>query len=171
MIEKIYDIDGAYELFKSYNGVGNENCIFYATYEKPITPAEVAASVLLVGALNAVGSTIIGVKPANSNYYPAYLINQTENGIGLIALEPASFTTQYPIDKMKIVPNSYVFIAQADIKEISIKKNPLCLNPSIRFVTIDTHDGARIKFRVSKKDKYITYQEENFSKFKNRYSA
>lgn len=42
MIEKIYDISGAYELFKSYNGVGNENCIFYATYEKALTSKDVA---------------------------------------------------------------------------------------------------------------------------------
>jgi len=171
MIENIYDLNGAYELFRSYNGLGNENCIFYALYEKPITPAEVAASVLLVGALSSVGASINGMRPSENKYYPAYLINVTDYGVGLIALEPASFTTQYPVDKMKIVPNSYVFINQNDIKSITVKKNPLCLNPAIRFVTIDTSDGAKIRFRVSKKNKNITYQENNFANFMNRYQV
>ena len=170
MIETIYNINGAYDLFKNYNGLGNNNCIFYALYEKPITPAEIAASVLLVGALNSVGASVIGVQPSN-NFYPGYLINVTENGIGLIPFEPSCFTTQYPINKMKIVPNSYIFINQEKIRNISVKKNPLCLKPSIRFVTIETNDGAKLNFRVSKKDKFITYQENNFTNFMNRYNC
>ncbi len=171
MIEQIYDINGAYNLFKNYNMIGNYNCLFYGIYEKPITPAEVAASVLLVGALNAVGGSVVGVIPSGGKFYPGYLINQTEYGIGLIPLEPASFTTQYPINKMKIVPNSYIFINRNNIKNITVKRNPLCLKPSIRFVTIETIDGAKIKFRVSKKDKFITYQESNFTNFMSQYGA
>lgn len=170
MIEQIYDINGAYDLFRTYNGLANNNCIFYALYEKPITPAEIAASILLVGAVNVAGGSIIGVNPGGGKFYPGYLINQTEYGIGLIPLEPAGFTTQYPINKMKVVPNSYTFIEQKNIKKISVKRNPLCLNPSIRFVTIETFEGAIIKFRVCKKDKYLTYQEENFMNFMNLYS-
>lgn len=170
-IEKIYDINGAYDLFKDYNGLASNNCIFYAVYEKPITPAEVAAAALLVGAVNVAGMSIIGVKPGSSGFFPGYLVNQTENGIGLIALEPASVTPQFSINKMRIVPSSYVFIDKKSIKNVSVKKNPLCLNPSIRFVTIETLEGAKINFRVNMKNKYLTYQESNFKSFMNHYSA
>ena len=171
MIEQIYDINGAYDLFRSYNILGNNNCIFYALYEVPLKPQDIAAAILLVGGLNAVGGSVIGVHPGGNNFYPGYLINQNEYGIGLIPFEPVSFTTQYPINKMKIVPNSYIFINQKDIKKVSIKKNPLCLNSSIRFVTIETFSGAKINFRVSKKDKYLTYQESNFTNFINYYGV
>lgn len=170
-IEKIYDINGAYDLFKDYNGLASNNCIFYAVYEKPITPAEVAAAALLVGAVNVAGMSIIGVKPGSSGFFPGYLVNQTENGIGLIALEPASVTPQFSINKMRIVPSSYVFIDKKSIKNVSVKKNPLCLNPSIRFVTIETLEGAKINFRVNMKNKYLTYQESNFKSFMNHYGA
>lgn len=170
-IEKIYDINVAYDLFKDYNGLASNNCIFYAVYEKPITPAEVAAAALLVGAVNVAGMSIIGVKPGSSGFFPGYLVNQTENGIGLIALEPASVTPQFSINKMRIVPSSYVFIDKKSIKNVSVKKNPLCLNPSIRFVTIETLEGAKINFRVNMKNKYLTYQESNFKSFMNHYGA
>ena len=170
-IEKIYDINGAYDLFKDYNGLASNNCIFYAVYEKPITPAEVAAAALLVGAVNVAGMSIIGVKPGSSGFFPGYLVNQTENGIGLIALEPASVTPQFSINKMRIVPSSYVFIDKKSIKNVRVKKNPLCLNPSIRFVTIETLEGAKINFRVNMKNKYLTYQESNFKSFMNHYGA
>lgn len=164
-IEKIYDINGAYEVFKAYNGLANNNCIFYAVYEKPITPAEVAAAALLVGAVNAAGMRIIRVKLGDSGFFPGYLINQTENGVGLIALEPTSLTPQFSVNKMRIVPNSYVFINKANIKSIRVKDNPLCLDASVRFVTIDTFDGVSFHFRVSMKNKYLAYQESNFLKF------
>ena len=158
-------------MFKDYNGLASNNCIFYAVYEKPITPAEVAAAALLVGAVNVAGMSIIGVKPGSSGFFPGYLVNQTENGIGLIALEPASVTPQFSINKMRIVPSSYVFIDKKSIKNVSVKKNPLCLNPSIRFVTIETLEGAKINFRVNMKNKYLTYQESNFKSFMNHYGA
>ncbi len=67
MIEDVYNVEGIYDLFKKYNGVTEDNCFFYALYEKPITPAEVAAAVFLTGAVNAVGSSIIGVQKKRKN--------------------------------------------------------------------------------------------------------
>ncbi len=170
MIEKIYDIGGAYELFKSYNGVGNENCIFYATYEKALTSKDVAKAAVLTGVVGALGGRVIGVQP-NNNFYPGYLINVTEYGVGLIALQYDGFTTQGAINKMKIVPNSYSFIAKSDIKTLCSSKNSLCLDPSVRFVTIETNDGFRIDFRVKMKNEFLTYQEKNFAYFMNHYEV
>lgn len=101
--------------------------------------------------------------------YPGYLINQNEIGIGMIPLEPAVFTTQYPINKMKVVDNVYIFISQENIKNVKVKKNPLCLKQSIRFITIETKNGEIFHFRVSKKDKFLSYQENNFLNFVKKY--
>lgn len=172
-IEKVYDMGGAHDVFKEYDGLGENNCIFYATYEKTITPAGVATAFLLAGALNAIGASVIGVAAMGmgNNPYPGYLINKSENGIGLIPLEPDGFSTQYPINKMKIVPNAYIFIDKKSIKSIKVKDNPLCLDPLIRFVTIETVDGTKINFRVGIKNKYLTYQESNFINFMSEYGA
>lgn len=171
MIEQIYNIDGAYELFRKYNGLGNENCIFYATYEKALTSKDVAKAAVLTGIVGALGGSIIGVQPGNNNFYPGYLINVTEYGVGLIALEHDGFTTQGAINKMKIVPNSYSFIAKNDIKTLCSSKNPICLDPSIRFVTIETNNGFRIDFRVKMTNDYLTYHEKNFAYFMNHYEV
>ena len=61
MIEKIYDINGAYELFRSYNGLGNENCIFYMVTENSVDFNTIAIGVVFGVALNAVGCSVIGV--------------------------------------------------------------------------------------------------------------
>lgn len=171
MIEQIYNIDGAYELFRKYNGLGNENCIFYATYEKALTSKDVAKAAVLTGIVGSLGGSIIGVQPGNNNFYPGYLINVTEYGVGLIALEYDGFTTKGVINKMKIVPNSYSFIAKNDIKTLCSSKNPICLDPSIRFVTIETNNGFRIDFRVKMTNDYLTYHEKNFAYFMNHYEV
>ena len=153
MIENIYDINGAYELFKSYNGLANgSNCIFYATFEKELTTGDIAQAAVIFGAAMVLGGGT-AVLPG-SKFYPAYLINVTDYGVGLIALTRDEFTTQCPINK---------------IKNMSSKKNPLCLDPSIRFVTIETNDGFKISFRVKMTNEYLTYHEKNFADFMNRY--
>ena len=114
MIEQIYDLNGVYELFKSYNGLADgNNCIFYATYEKELSKGDIASMAVIFGAAAMLGGGT-AVLPG-SKFYPAYLLNVTDYGVGLIALEYDEFTTQGVINKMKIVPNSYGFIAKKDI--------------------------------------------------------
>lgn len=169
MIEEIYDINGAYALFRSYNGLANNNCIFYAASEGPITAKKIAKAALIVGAVHAAGGSIIGVQPQGNKTYSAYLVNQTEYGIGLIPLENTSNLVFPLINNMKIVPNSYIFINQNNIKNVTIKNvmfNSFKLN-----VTIETFDGLEIKLNVYKKNEYLTYHESNFMNFVNRYGV
>lgn len=170
MIEQIRDLNGVYELFRSYNGLSNgNNCIFYATYEKELSKGDIASIAVIFGAAMALGGGT-AVLPG-SKFYPAYLVNVTDYGVGLIALTRDDFTTQCPINKMKIVPNSYGFISYKDIKNMCSKKNPLCLDPSIRFVSIETNDGFKISFRVKMTNDFLTYHEKNFADFMNRYEV
>lgn len=170
MIEQIRDLNGVYELFKSYNGLANgNNCIFYATYEKELSKGDIASMAVIFGAAAMLGGGT-AVLPG-SKFYPAYLLNITDYGVGFIALEYDGFTTQGAINKMKIVPNSYSFIAKKDIKTLCSSKNSLCLDPSIRFVTIETNDGFRISFRVKMTNDYLNYHEKNFAYFMNHYEV
>lgn len=72
---------------------------------------------------------------------------------------------------MKIVPNSYVFIEQKNIKNIIIEQKIMySLDSLIRIVTFEFVNGQKAIFRVYDKDKYVKYQESNFIKFMNHYS-
>ena len=72
---------------------------------------------------------------------------------------------------MKIVPNYYCFINKNDIKTLCSSRNPLCLDPSVRFVTIETNNGFRISFRVKMTNDFLTYHERNFAYFLNNYEV
>ena len=172
-MEEIYDINGVYNLFKSYNLVGNENCIFYMVNEDPINLKEIATGVVLGVALNAAGLSVIGVQGNNENNnsvkkFAGYLVNQTEKGIGLIPLETDKPTDA--IQYMKIVPDSYMFIEQKNIKNIKVEKKLVhSLDSSIRVITIECSNGPKMIFRTYLDDKYVKYQSSNFEKFANRY--
>ena len=173
MIEKIYDINGVYELFRSYNGLGNDNCIFYMVTENSIDFKTIAKGVVFGVALNAVGGSVIDVQQTkninNTSHFSGYLVNQTEYGIGLIPLQTEKPTDA--INDMKIVPNSYIFIEQKNIKNIKIEQKIMySLDSSIRIVTFEFVNGQKEIFRVYDKDKYVKYQESNFIKFMNHYS-
>ena len=140
MIENIYNIEGAYELFKSYNGVGNENCIFYMVTEDPIDFKTIAKGVILGAALNAAGLQVIGMQRTgnenNTSHFSGYLVNQTESGIGFIPLKNTHPTDA--INNMEIIPNSYLFIEQKDIINIKIEQKLIhSMDPSIRIVTFE----------------------------------
>lgn len=172
MIEQIYDINGAYDLFKSYNLIGNENCIFYMVNEETISLKEIATGVVLGAAINAVGLSVIGVTGNNENNngkkIAGYLVNQTEKGIGLIPLETDRLTDA--IQYMKIIPDSYMFIEQKNIKNIKVEKKLVhSLDSSIRIITIECTNGQKLIFRTYLDDKYIKYQSSNFEKFASRY--
>lgn len=172
MKEQIYYLNGAYELFRSYNGLGNENCIFYMIPENPIDFKTIAKGVVLGAALNAVGAQVIGVQWTgdvnNTNHISGYLVNQTEYGIGLIPLQTEQSANGN--NDLKIVPNSYIFIEQNNIKNIKIEQKIMySLDLTIRIVTFEFANGQKETFRVYAKDKNIKYQESNFAKFMNRY--
>ena len=177
MIEKIYNIDGAYELFRNYNGLGNENCIFYMVTEDPIDFKTIAKGVILGAALNAAGLQVVGMQQIG-NYIHIELIdnpfskrpyvNQTEYGIGFIPLRTTKPTDA--INDMEIIPDSYLFIEQKDIINIKIEQKLIhSLDPSIRIVTFELSNGQSVTFRVYAKNKYVKYQESNFAKFMSRY--
>ena len=172
MIEQIYNIDGAYELFRNYNGLGNDNCIFYMVTEDPIDFKTIAKGVILGAALNAAGLQVIGMQRTgnenNTGHFSGYLVNQTEYGIGFIPLKTTKPTDA--INDMEIIPDSYLFIEQKDIVNIKIEQKLIhSMDPSIRIVTFELSNGQSVTFRVYTKNKYVKYQESNFEKFMNRY--
>lgn len=189
MIEQIHDLNGAYELFKSFDGVGNENCIFFMVTEDPIDFKTVLKGVALSAAAISLKGFLVDHGVRNFPGYPSfsvtakglnaglgendvnffgYLFNQTENGIGIIPLD-----SERPTDSIKdirIVPNSYLFIDKKDIINVKIEqKNIHFLDPSIKIVTFELSNGQKLVFRAYSKNKYIKYHESNFSDFMNRH--
>ena len=94
-------IDGAMEIFKSLNCIGNENCIF-------VTFKDTNREGLKYGALGAVGGAIAGAAASFSNGmlagiqgFDGMLINLTETGLGIIPLKSKKIQLTLKIDNME----------------------------------------------------------------------
>ena len=166
MIEQIYDINGAYNLFKNYNLIGNNNCIFYVNVDNSLTASDIAKGVLLGSVAAASGISIIGVQNNNQNnniHYSGYLFNENEYGIALIPFVNIKSGMTDDIREMAIVPNTYIFIKHIDIKNITVRQHIGLFQVKIK---INLINGNRIVLLAYKKSKYVIYQENNVKQFR-----
>lgn len=153
---------GIYNLFKSVNGVGNYNCFFLAYNDTTVN----TTPYILGGAVGALGAYAAGVKSGMQSKYPAYLINQTENGIGFIPLSSNKI-----LNNLKnFQPNlaAFTFIGQNYIENITIK-NYAIINSRLKRMTIKVQNSNPLHLMVNVKEKLIPYHEKNFSTFMNKY--
>ena len=159
--------DGAFELFRGVGSVGNENCIF-VTYKDT---GRDGMKYGLMGALGgAAGGAIAGAASfmngmadgLNKNF-DGLLINQTENGLGIIPLTTDGIALT--ISPAKLHPNvsDFVFIPNEGIEEIKVKGLPL--NKNIKKLKIKIRDFKTLHLTFNRKEKSVPYQEENTALF------
>ncbi len=160
---KFNTLEEAMEIFRKVNCVGSDNCIF-TIYKDPNVDA---AKYAMFGA---VGGAIAAMSSGPQEWLEkeqAFLVNQTESGLGLIPLKSKA---QMVINVSKMEPqlDKYVFIPNETIESVEIK-NFNFLNKKIQKVYIKI-SGRNILKEVAKvKDKDIEYQEANFARFMSRY--
>lgn len=156
-------IDGAMEIFKSLNCIGNENCIF-------VTFKDTNREGFKYGALGAVGG-VVGAAASFSNGmlagiqgFDGMLINLTETGLGIVPLKSKKIQLTLKIDNMEPLLDRFVFVANENIDSIIIK-NFSFLNKKTKKVKIKLKDGMVLHQLARVVEKSIPYQEGNFSRF------
>ena len=156
-------IDGAMEIFKSLDCIGNENCIF-------VTFKNTNREGFKYGALGAVGG-VVGAAASFSNGmlegiqgFDGMLINLTETGLGIIPLKSKKIQLTLKIDNMEPLLDRFVFVANENIESIIIK-NFSFLNKKTKKVKIKLKDGMVLHQLARVVEKSIPYQEGNFSRF------
>lgn len=145
-------IDKVKSLFESFGMNGNQNSYFIG-YVKAPTKAS-----LLGGA---VGGMVAGMQAAQENQCSAYLINGTNEGIGLIPLVTGDGSVLFALR-----PNKFYFFKNEEIKSLKIKRANLISLVS-KEITIKLGNGRVINLMVNNKEKALPYHEIEFTKFVN----
>lgn len=136
------------ELFGKANCIGNENCYFVAYKD---------------AAKNS------GMVKGMEYPYDALLINQTESGFGIFYLKQQGIPFKYNLSKMNVDEKSYFFIRNEDVKSITVKKWAL-LNSKVKSVIIKLNDGKVHHLYANLNEELLSYHNENFARFVEKYS-
>lgn len=162
-------IEGATALFQAHNAIDQQNCIFVATKD---TNAGVTPFAVTTGALGGLGAgMVVGAQTAGAfdGDYKGILINATERGLHMIALQgKGGMMMRVNADNLEVVPNSYMFLDYSQIKSVEIK-NFTFVRKDVQKVRIAFGEDYKLYLLADIRDKNIPYQEQNFAVFMARY--
>ena len=99
--------------------------------------------------------------------YTGLLINATEKGLGIFYLNPAKASDiLFKIDLAKLIvkEDSYFFIPNEAIKEITVKKFSI-FKSNVKSITIKTSDKKVHQLMANLDEPEIEYHNENLAKF------
>lgn len=160
------------ELFRSVNGLGENNCIFLCFIDTNREGLKYGA----LGALGGfVGGAIAGAVAFSSGVVDGmnrksdgYLINWTENGLGIISLDATGVMLTLTPAKLKADTSSYFFVSNEQIESVVVK-NFNIFNSSTKKVIIALKNNQKLHLMARLNEKLIPYQNENLSKFAEKY--
>ncbi len=147
-MEEFNTIEKVEELFKSINGVGKDNAYFVACKD-----------------LQRSSGMVSGMEYP----YDGLLINANENGIYFFYLQQKGLMLTQSVSKMNLDVEKYEFIPNDNIKEIVIKNYAL-FNSKVKRIDINTNDKKSYKLFAKLEEKDFPYQNDNFTKFLEKYS-
>ena len=150
------------ELFRSIGCLGNENNIFFAYKDTAKTTGPAS---FLGGAVGAFAS---GMAEGMNHPYDAVIINQTENGIGMLLLKQQGVVLTYKIEKMFVQKDKFIFIPYQYISEIKVKKAAL-LNNKRKSITISTTNGMKYYLLADIDLPLLPYHNYGFARFMQRF--
>ncbi len=160
--------NGVMEIFRSLNCIGNENCFFLAFKDTTKQGMKYGA---LGGALGgAIGGAIaagIAGMAEGLDGFDALLINQTESGLGIVPLKAKGVQLVLSPEKLELQLERYSFVPNENIEEI-IVKNFNIFNKKAQKIILKI-GGKKFNLFARINEKTIPYQEENFTKFMNKY--
>ena len=163
-IDYVSNISWVYSLFQSVNCIGTTNSIFFAMRD---TTTDMQAYMLGGAIGGAIGALAAGVETGITNY-PAFLINQTESGIGIIPL--VSNGKLNALKNFQPYMQGFTFIGQNYIEKVTIK-NYTIFTKKIKRVQIKVPNSKPLKLMVYIKQKHIPYQSDNVFKFMSMYGV
>ena len=97
-----------------------------------------------------------------------FLINATENGLGIIPMKGPTFVLKVVPSKMEPEIDKFIFVKNEDIEDIEIK-NFNIFNKKIQKVNITLKGQSTFYQLANITDKDIPYHEANFNKFMSKY--
>jgi len=150
-MEEFNSIEKVIELFKSINGVGEDNAYFVACQDK---------------------QKVSGMVAGMEYPYDGLLINDNEKGITMFYLKAGALSgliTLSKPSKMTLDRENHIFIPKDNIKEIVIKNFAL-FNSKTKRIEINTIDGKSHKLYANLEEKDFPYHKEGFTKFLEKYS-
>ena len=149
-MEEFNTFDKVQELFRSVDGLGENNMFILACQDKQYVSGMVAGM---------------------EYPYDGLLINLTEKGIGMFYLKAGAMSgliTLSSPSKMTLEKDKYLFIQNDNLKEIKVKNFAL-FNKKTKRIEINTLDGKSHKLYARVEEKDFPYHNEYFSKFLEKY--
>ena len=149
-MEEFNTLEKVEELFKSIDGLGNENMFIVTCQDK-----------------QKVSGAVAGMEYP----YDGLLINASEKGIAMFYLKAGALSGLITLAnpaKMKLDKENYIFIPSDDIKEIKVKNFAL-LNSKTKRIEINTTDGKSHKLYARVEEKDFPYHKDNFAAFIEKY--
>jgi len=151
-MDEFNTIEKVEELFRSVNGLGENNSFFVACQDK---------------------QNVSGMVAGMEYPYDGLLINDSEKGIGMFYLKGSALSgliTLSSPSKMTLDKTNYIFIPKENIQGIVIKKFAL-FNSKTKRIEINTLDGKSHKLYANVEEKDFPYQKDNFAKFMGKYGS
>lgn len=174
-MEDFRTLEGAAALFKSVDGISAQNNIFVVFKNTNREGMKAGLAGGLAGGMIAAGLPGVIVKTGKSaqnvleGKFTGLLINQTENGLGIIPMHQKGLQLTLNADKLEPEPENYIFIENNAISEIKIK-NFNIFNKKVQTIKISV-DKYKLYLMARIAEKNIPYQQENFAKFMNQYKT
>ena len=171
-MEEFNTIESAEELFRSVDGLGENNCIFTCIMDTNREGLKYGAMGAIGGAI---GGAIAGAAAFSQGMIDGmnrksdgYLINWTEKGLGIIPLDAKGIMLTLTVSKMKADTSSYFFISNDQIQSIVVK-NFNIFNSGTKRVSITLTNNAKLHLLSRVNEKQIPYQSQNLTKFAERF--
>ncbi len=103
------------------------------------------------------------------NVYCGYLVNIVSNGIGIIPLVNSGQLIPKIKDLITDMDN-YIFVNNDEIEKVEIKKLPLNFSSKRLAISFKNLDNVSTQWTLPKKNKLVSYQQENFNKLAQKLS-
>lgn len=175
-MEDFKTLEGAEAIFKKHKALDKENNIFVLYLDTQHEGMKYGIAGGMAGGLAAGLGVGVGVyketaasKKILEGDYKGLLVNATEKGLHLIALQgKGGAMLRIQPEKLVAEPDQYAFLDYGLIKGIEVK-NFSFIQKKIQKVRISYGDKAKMFLLGNVSEKNIPYQAENFAKFIAKY--
>ena len=161
-MEQFSTYEKAWNLFKSVNCIASQNCIFlaYKNFAKTSSTAGMLGGAVggMIGAM---------AESASSNIFrssDAFLINQTEYGLGFIPLKVPKVMLKASPEKLEPQIERFVFVKYDEFASLEVS-NDSFLNKKVQKIDFKLKNGMKGYLMANLAEKLLPYQEKEFPRF------
>ena len=164
-------IEGATNLFRSVNCIGNQNIMFIAHKN---SNAGTTSSMIFGGAIGGIASGMERTAGAGFKIgigeFDGLVINVTEKGLGFIPLQlQGKRLSKWTMDRMLPNMNNFVFVSNENIKSFIVKKFSI-FNSKTKRIIIKIEGNVTFDLTANLEEQLIPYQKESMEKIVSMYS-